>query len=138
MKVEFCSKTRRIQENCRQTLRMNRGPESFLTLPTYWVFVCVWVQLLSRVQLFGTPWTVTHQAHLSMGFSQQEYWSGLPCPPAGDRPNPGIKPVSPALLADSLLLSHWEAQYWGTKGQVNCLVGVFIHQMKKLRPKEVK
>ena len=41
-------------------------------------------QLLSRVQLFVTPWTVTHQAPLSMGFSRQEYWRGLPCPPTRD------------------------------------------------------
>ena len=49
-----------------------------------------------------TPWTVAHQAPLSMGFSRQEYWSGLPFPPPGDLPNPGIKPRSPALQADSL------------------------------------
>ena len=48
-------------------------------------------QPFSRVQLFTTPWTVAHQAPLSMGFSRQEYWSGLPCPPPGDLPNPGIK-----------------------------------------------
>ena len=42
----------------------------------------------------ATPWTVAHQALLSMGFSRQEYWSGLPCPPPGDLPNSGIKPVS--------------------------------------------
>jgi len=42
-----------------------------------------------------------------MGFSRQEYWSGLPRPPPGDLPDPGIKPVSPALQADSLQLSHW-------------------------------
>ena len=48
----------------------------------------------------------THQAPLSMGFSRQEYWSGLPCPPPGDLPNPGIKPASPALNVDSLPLSH--------------------------------
>ena len=47
------------------------------------------------VQLFATPWTVAHQAPLSMGFSRQEYWSGLPFPPPGDLPNPGIKPASP-------------------------------------------
>ena len=41
------------------------------------------------VQLFVTPWTVGHQAPLSMGFSRQEYWSGLPCPPPGDLPYPG-------------------------------------------------
>ena len=50
--------------------------------------------------LFETLWTVSHQAPLSMGFSRQEYWSGLPCPPPGDLPNPGLKPtslMSPAL-----------------------------------------
>ena len=51
---------------------------------------------------FGTPWTIAHQAPLSMGFSRQEYWSGLPFPSPGDLPNPGIKPGSPALQADSL------------------------------------
>ena len=49
-----------------------------------------------------TPWTVAHQAHLSMEFSRQEYWSGLACPPPGDLPNLGIEPKSPALQADSL------------------------------------
>jgi len=53
------------------------------------------VKLLSHVQLFATPWTVAYQASLSMGFSRQEYWSGLPFPPPGDLPNPGIKPMSP-------------------------------------------
>ena len=43
----------------------------------------------------GTPWTIAYQAPLSMGFSRQEYWSGLPCPPPGDLPNPGTGPVSP-------------------------------------------
>ena len=57
---------------------------------------------LSRVQLFGTPWTVARQAPLSMGFSRQESWSGLPFPSPGDRPNPGIEPGSPALQADAL------------------------------------
>ena len=57
---------------------------------------------LSRVQLFATPWTVARQAPLSMGFSKQEYWSGLPFPSPGDLPDPGIKPRSPALQADSL------------------------------------
>ena len=48
------------------------------------------------------PWTVALQAHLSLGFSRQEYWSGLPFPSPGDHPNPGIKPRSPALKSDSL------------------------------------
>ena len=46
----------------------------------------------SHVQLFATPWTASHQAPLSVGFSKQEYWRGLPCPPPGDLPNPGIEP----------------------------------------------
>ena len=58
---------------------------------------------LSRVRLFATPWTVALQAPLSMGFSRQEYWSGLPCLPPGDLPNPGIEPRSPVLQVDSLL-----------------------------------
>ena len=49
------------------------------------------------------PMTVAHQAPLSMGSSRQEYWSGLPCPPPGDLPDPGIRPGSPALQVDSLL-----------------------------------
>ena len=49
-----------------------------------------------------TPWAVAYQGPLSMGFSRQEYWSGLPFPSPGDLPNPGIKPGSPALQADSL------------------------------------
>ena len=49
-----------------------------------------------------TPWTVADQALPSMGFSRQEYWSGLPFPSPGDLPNPGIEPRSPALQADSL------------------------------------
>ena len=58
-----------------------------------------------------TPCPVVHQAPLSMGFSRQEYWSGLPCPPPGDLPDSGIEPTSPespALRADSLLLSQSE------------------------------
>ena len=57
---------------------------------------------LSRVQLFVIPWTVAYQAPSSMGFSRQEYWSGLPFPSPGDLPNPGIEPGSPALRADAL------------------------------------
>ena len=58
----------------------------------------------SRVLLSVTPWTVVRQAPLSMGFSRQEYWSGLPCPPPGDLPDPGIERVPPALAAGSLPL----------------------------------
>ena len=60
------------------------------------------VKSLSRVRLFVTPWTVAHQAPPSMGFSRQEYWSGLPFPSPEDLPDPGIEPRSPALEADAL------------------------------------
>ena len=53
------------------------------------------LSLFSCVQLFVTPWTVARQAPLSMEFSRQEYWNGLPFPSAGAFPDPGIKPVSP-------------------------------------------
>ena len=58
----------------------------------------MWSCMLSHFThawLFATIWTIAHQAPLSMGFSRQEYWNGLPCPPPGDLPNPRIKPVSP-------------------------------------------
>ena len=58
-------------------------------------------QMLSGVQLFATPWTVAHQAPLSVKFSRQEYWRGLPFPSLGDLPGPGIKPGSPVLQTDS-------------------------------------
>ena len=54
----------------------------------------------SHVQLFATPWTIAHQAPLSMVFSKQEYWSGLPFPPPGNLPDPGIEPGS--LIAGTL------------------------------------
>ena len=55
----------------------------------------------------ATPWSVACQAPLSMGFSRQEYWSGLLFPSPGDLPHPGIEPGSPALQADSLLTELW-------------------------------
>ena len=61
-----------------------------------WHQACV-LSHFSPVSFFVTPWTVAHQAPLSMGFSRQEYWSGLPFPSPGDLPDPGIKPTSPAL-----------------------------------------
>ena len=56
---------------------------------------------LSRVRFFATPWTVAYQAPPSMGFSRQEYWSGLPFPFSGDLPYPGIEPGSPTFQADA-------------------------------------
>ena len=69
--------------------------------------LCVYVCVLSHVQLFATLWTAVHQAPLSMGYFRQEYWNGLPFPPPGDLPDPVNKltsPASPALQTDSLPL----------------------------------
>ena len=73
----------------------------------YYLRVC----LLSHVQLFGTPWTVACQAPLSMGFSREEYWSGLPFPSPGELPDPGIESGSPAC---GQILYH--LSYWGGPG----------------------
>ena len=68
----------------------------------WWLFSCVW--------LFAISWTIACQAPLSMGFSRQEYWSWLLCPPPGDLPDPGIKPVPPALAGSFFSISTtWEA-----------------------------
>ena len=90
-------------------------------------FSCVW--------LFASPWTAARQAPLSMGFSRQVYWSGLPCPPE-DLPNPRIKPaslVSPALQTDSLPLSHqgrWSIAF--TKHQILCKA--YMTRMNSFNP----
>ena len=80
------------------------------------VCVCVCCAMLSHfshVLLFVTLWTVARQVPLSMGFSRQEFWSGLPCPPPGDLPKPGIKPASltsPTLARRFFTISTaWEA-----------------------------
>ena len=75
------------------------------------------VKSLSCAWLFATPWSVACQAPLSMGFSRQEYWSGLPFPSPGALPDPGIEPGSPALQAGSLLpeppgKSRWSNGCW--------------------------
>ena len=74
--------------------------------------VCV-LSPSSHVPLFATPWTIAHQAPLSIGFSRQEYWSRLPCPPPGDLPDPGTEPTtlkSPALAGKLFTTSTtWEA-----------------------------
>ena len=62
--------------------------------------------MLSRVQLCAAEWTVARQSPLSLGFSRQEYWSGLPFPSPGDLPEPGIEHGSPSLQADLYCLNH--------------------------------
>ena len=66
----------------------------------------------SHARLFATPRTAAHQAPLSMRFSRQGYWSGLPFPPPGDLSNPGIQPGSPALQADSLSIELQGKPLW--------------------------
>ena len=88
-------------------LKCNLFAHSFYVNYVYKHVLCA--QLLSLVQLLEIPWTVACQAPLSMEFSRQEYWNGLPFPPPGDLPDPGIEltsPASPALAVDSLPLSH--------------------------------
>ena len=83
------------------------SPRHMIWGPAHWS-PGVWAAIgdtcmLSHVSRFATPWTVGWQAPLSMGFSKQKYWSGLPCPPSGDLPDPKMEsrtPVSPALQAD--------------------------------------
>ena len=80
--------------------------------------VCM-LSCFSRVRLFVTPWIIACQALLSMGFSRQEYWSGLPFPPPGDLPNLETEPVplvSPTLAGGFIITSiSWEA--WSYLGQ---------------------
>ena len=72
--------------------------------------VCV-LSRLSRGQLFATLWTIACQAPPSTGFSRQEYWNGLPCPPPGDLPHPGIEPTSPTSPASQT--DYFTAEPWG-------------------------
>ena len=75
--------------------------------------MCVCMCVLSRSVVFNsaTPWTAARQAPLSMGVLQTRILEWVACPPPGNLPNPGIEPASPALQADSLLLSHQESLY---------------------------
>ena len=94
-------------ERCRLPLQVSWVKPDTVIHPTQACFpqaharACM-LSHFSRVQLFVTPWTIAHQAPLSVGFSRQEYLSGLPFPSPGDLPNPGMEPTSPAspALAD--------------------------------------
>ena len=78
----------------------------WLRIIRFVIKVKVKVKLLSRVRLFVTPWTVAYQATLSMGFSRQEYWNGLPFPSPGDLPDPGIESGVPHCRQKLYPLSH--------------------------------
>ena len=93
-----------------QRFTIFRGYTPFMPIIKYWLYssccatypysLLLLLSCFSHVQLLVTAWTVAHQAPLSMGFSRHEYWSGLPCPPPGDLPDPGTEPtilMSPAL-----------------------------------------
>ena len=77
-----------------------------LHIPSVWA--CMHAKLLQSCRLFATLWTIARQAPMSMGFSRQEYWSGLPSPPPGDLPNPEIKPTS-------LMSSAWAGGFFTTE-----------------------
>ena len=98
-KTWFFAKATAVLHSHPQYMRVPVSPHQHLLL-----FVVLVTQ--SCLTLL-TQWTVAHQAPLSMGFSRQEYWSGLPCPPPGDLPDPGIEPGFPALKADSLPTELW-------------------------------
>ena len=89
-------------------------------------------QSLSNVRLFATPWTVAHQAPLSMGFPRQEYWSGLPFPFPGDLSDPGIKATSSALAVGSLPLSHEGSPTEVLESFKNFIKNVYLFIRKKL------
>ena len=98
---------------------------SFLTFILYWCIACL-LSHFSPVWLFATLWTVACQAPLSIEFSRLEYWSGLPCPPPGNLPDPGIKRaflISPALAGRFFTISTtWEAPeltYYHIKSSLN-------------------
>ena len=102
----------------------------FNSLLVKYAIVHVCAQSASRVWLIETPWTVAYQVPLSMGFYRQEYWSGLPCSPPGDLPNPGIEPASPESPALSGRFFYhwatWEAQVCCCLQPKACLIGIFI------------
>ena len=101
------------ERNLRGRKRLGCSP-----LLVFWFFFFFWMEKekhmisVCDVWLFATPLTIAHQTPLTMGFSRQEYWSGLPCPPPGDLPNPGTKPRSPTLQADSLLTESSGKTTW--------------------------
>ena len=94
------------------------------------VSLCACAQMLSCVQLFVTPWTVAHQAPLSMKFSRQEYWCGLPFPSPGDLPNPGIAPTSLASLALAgrffTPTAMWEAHFYFLYVSLICPISLLL------------
>ena len=97
LKGDWAKEPSCLESTFKVTLWEKRGPCQI----QIWILALLYylaneVKSLSHVQLFATPWTVAHQAPPSMKFSRQEYWSGLPFPPPGVLPEPGVEPKSPA------------------------------------------
>ena len=99
-----------LPEMCCLTLNFQLFPHRKVEFIIYIILHSA-LQLLSHIWFFATPWTVAHQAPLSMGFSRKEYWSELTFPSPDYLPDPGIEPTSPVLQADSLPLSHQGGPY---------------------------
>ena len=104
-------------------VQQHRDGELNHSANTYWLGACM-QSCFSLVWLFATLWTIACQASLSMGFCRQDYWSGLPCPPPGDLPDPGIEPTSltsPALARGFFTASTtWQAHWLGTRPYWKC------------------
>ena len=96
-----------------------------------YIHVCLCVpSLFSCIRLFATLWTVACQALLSMGFPRQEYWNGLPFPPPGDLPDPGMEPTSPASPSPALAGSFFTTEPLGKHTHTHIHTGKYIHTHK--------
>ena len=98
------------------------------------------VQLLGHVQLFATPWTVAHQAPLSMGFFRQEYWSGFPFPSPGDLPDPGVESTSPVSAGGFFTTEPpGKPMKLGHKGSLYYYLSLYLfkifHNLRKDKPR---
>ena len=108
----WCAHVQLCVSHRRQPTRLPRpwdSPGKNTGVGCHFLLQRVKVKSLSRVRLFATPWTLAHQVPPSMGFSRQEYWSGLPLPSPGDLPDPGIEPRSPTLRASELPGKNWDS-----------------------------
>ena len=144
--VGYCLKVVLYINNTSMKKRVYSGPSFFSNPPVKQkvkmkvtqLFLTFEAKSVSRVQLFVIPWTVAYKAPLSIEFSRQEYWSGLPFPSPGDLPHPGIEPRSPTLQADTLPSEppgnfygpHWLYSPWNSPGQntgmgISFLQGIF-------------
>ena len=125
-RVQKCTHINTVNWSLTREQRQYNGAKTVFSTNGAWSTGCAHASCFSHVWLFATLWTIARQAPLSTGFSRQECWSGLPCPPSGDLPDPGIKPMcltSPALASGLFITSAtWETL---------CRVEEFIFQYQK-------